>query len=64
MVFQEWGEFERFSESLITATGQTEVRNLLRNLVSFLEGVMLELARRSAARHSARTTESPGVAVH
>jgi hypothetical protein len=47
LMYQDWGEFENLSESLITAANEMEVRILLRKFVSYLEVLMQEVAKRS-----------------
>jgi hypothetical protein len=46
-MYQDWGEFERFSDSLVTAANEVEVRMLLRKFISFLEVLMQEVSKRS-----------------
>jgi hypothetical protein len=52
LMYQDWSEFENFSESLITAGHEMEVRVLLRKFVSFLEVLMQEVSKRSVLRDS------------
>lgn len=47
LMYQDWGEFERFSDSLVTAANEVEVRMLLRKFISFLEVLMQEVSKRS-----------------
>lgn len=47
LMYQDWGEFERFSDALITAGNEMEVRVLLRKFVGFLEVLMQEVSKRS-----------------
>jgi hypothetical protein len=47
LMFRDWGEFERFSESLISAGNQFEARTLLLRFLGFLEVLAQEVANRS-----------------
>ena len=52
LMYKDWGEFERFSESLITAGSQAAVGKLVSEFVGFLEGLMRQISRRSVLRNS------------
>ncbi len=54
LMYRDWGEFERLSDSLVTATIPLEVRTLLRKFVSFLETLMEEVSKRSVLKESVR----------
>jgi hypothetical protein len=54
LMYRDWGEFERLSDSLVTATIPLEVRTLLRKFVDFLETLMEEVSKRSVLKESAR----------
>jgi hypothetical protein len=47
LMYQDWGEFERCSESLITAANDVDARALLRKFVGFLETLLQEVAKRN-----------------
>ncbi len=47
LMYQDWGEFERFSDSLIAAGNEIEARALLRRFVRFLEVLVQEVSKRS-----------------
>ena len=47
LMYQDWGEFERFSDSLIAAGNEIEARSLLRRFVRFLEVLVQEVSKRS-----------------
>ncbi|HYK87809.1 MAG TPA: hypothetical protein VE398_03515 [Acidobacteriota bacterium] len=53
LMYRDWGEFEKLSDSLITATIPLEVRTFLRKFVSFLETLMEEVSKRSVLKESA-----------
>jgi hypothetical protein len=59
LMYQDWGEFEDFSESLITAGNEMEVRVLLRKFVSFLEVLMQEVSKRSVLAESPPSAAGP-----
>ena len=66
LMYQDWGEFEHFSEALITSGNEAEVRVLLRKFVGFLEVLMQEVSKRSILRDSvaaADLTKAPGPGV-
>lgn len=50
LMYRDWGEFERFSEALITAGNQVEIRMQMRTFVSFLEILVQEVSKRSVFR--------------
>jgi hypothetical protein len=47
LMYQDWGEFEGFSDSLISAGSEVEIRALLRKFVGFLEVLLQEVSKRS-----------------
>lgn len=53
LMYQDWGEFERLSEALITASNEMEVRMLLRKFLGFLEVLTQEVSKRSVLRDQA-----------
>ena len=52
LMYRDWGEFERLSDAIITATSEIELRTLLRKFVSFLEALVQEVSNRSVLRES------------
>ena len=50
LMYQDWGEFERCSEKLITAGSELEARTLLRKFVGFLEFLIQEVSKRSVLK--------------
>jgi len=48
LMYRDWGEFERFSDALITAKDSLESRTVLRKFVSFLDVLVAEVSKRSA----------------
>lgn len=51
LMYQDCGEFERISESLITAGTEMETRILLRKFVSYLEMLIAEVSKRSVLQN-------------
>jgi hypothetical protein len=47
LMYRDWGEFERFSDEIVTAGSTMEVRVLLRKLVSYVETLVQEVSKRS-----------------
>lgn len=47
LMYRDWGEFERFSDEIVTAGSTMEVRVLLRRLVSYIETLIQEVSKRS-----------------
>jgi hypothetical protein len=50
LMYRDWGEFERLSDSFVTATHPLEVRTLIRKFVSFLETLVEEVSKRSVLK--------------
>jgi hypothetical protein len=48
LMYRDWGEFERFSDALITSKDSLESRTVLRKFVSFLDVLVAEVSKRSA----------------
>jgi hypothetical protein len=48
LMYRDWGEFERFSDALITAKDSLESRTVLRKFISFLDVLLAEVSKRSA----------------
>jgi hypothetical protein len=46
LMYRDWEEFQRFSDSTITASNAIELRTLLRKFVSFLETLVQEVSKR------------------
>ncbi len=59
LMYRDWDEFERLSDSLVTATIPVEVRTLLRKFVSFLETLMEQVSKRAVLKESARQDTAP-----
>ncbi len=56
LMYQDWGEFEQFSDAIVIAMNQIELRTLLRKFVSFLETLIQEVSKRSVLQESASET--------
>ena len=52
LMYRDWGEFERFSDALVAATGRMEIRTLLKKFGSFLETLIQEVSKRSVFSRS------------
>jgi len=50
LMYRDWGEFERFSDSLITSTSSAEVRNHLRTFVIYLDLLVAEVSKRNVLK--------------
>ncbi len=55
LMYRDWGEFERFSDEIVSAGSGTEVRVLLRKLVTYIETLIQEVSKRSVLQ----STEPP-----
>ncbi len=60
LMYRDWGEFERLSDCLITATVPLDVRTLLRKFVTFLETLLAEVSKRSVLKESAHDVPAAG----
>ena len=59
LMYQDWDELEKFSETLITAGNQADVQSGIRKLIGYLESLIQDVARRSVvAREVAHTAHS------
>ncbi len=54
LMYRDWGEFERLSDSLFIAATPPEVRNVLREFVNFLDSLIDDVPARSVPRVTAR----------
>jgi hypothetical protein len=50
LMYQDWGEFESFSESLITAAHERDVRVRVLKFIGYLDVLMQEVSKRTALR--------------
>jgi len=55
-MYRDWEEFQRFSDSTITASNPIELRILLRKFVSFLETLVQEVSKRGILHETALVT--------
>ena len=62
LMYKDWGEFERFSESLITAGSLAEVGDLVAAFVAFLESLMRQISQRRVLRNSSAEFSERGPA--
>lgn len=56
LMYRDWEEFQRFSDSTITASNPIELRTLLRKFVSFLETLVQEVSKRGILHETALVT--------
>jgi hypothetical protein len=52
LMYRDWGEFEQFSDVLITSRDHMEVRTNLRRFVRFLEVLVTEVSKDSIFQKS------------
>ncbi|MBM3791945.1 MAG: hypothetical protein FJW35_16555 [Acidobacteria bacterium] len=50
LMYKDWGEFERFADSIVTTGSSEEARNELRNLINYLDLLVAEVSKRSVLR--------------
>jgi len=61
LMYQDLGEFESFSESLIAAGSQAEIIGLIRKFIGYLEVLSQEVSNRSALKDVSQTAGNPEV---
>ena len=59
LMFKDWGAFETFSESLVTAASQADARLLVQKFMDFLSILAQEIAKRGVLNPPVNTAELP-----